>query len=89
MALEAAKRIKELEALLQEKDQECVEAKLARHLELQESQFRDRLQAAAARRSDRSVSMEDWTCDELAGWFQEIQLAEYCHFILLQKLVLR
>ena len=81
----AALRIRELENLLREKDQECVTARRERHRELQVAQFRHRLEASVARRSERSVHMDDWSCDDLAGWFQEIQLSDYCHFIFTQE----
>lgn len=82
----AALRIQELEALLREKDQECVEARRDRHEQLQQDHFRRRLEAVAVATSkkDRSPHMDVWSCDELAGWFQEIGLEDYCHFIFTQ-----
>lgn len=79
----AALRIQELEALLREKDQECVEARRERHNELQADHFRQRLEAVtvSSKMRDRSPHMDVWSCDELAGWFQEIGLGDYSSFI--------
>lgn len=80
-------RIQELQSLLREKDQECVEVRQERYKKLQEDMFRSRLEAVALVRRDRSPYMDVWSCDELAGWFEEIGLRDCCSFIFTQGLV--
>lgn len=75
-------RIKELEAQLKVKNKECMETRKARYLLLQQERFQGRLVAAAAKSKGRSGNMDIWSCDELARWFQEIGLANYCDTIL-------
>jgi hypothetical protein len=78
-------RIRELEAQLRAKERECSEIKQQRLSELQSERCRERLEVAALNRRQRSENMDAWSCDELAGWFQEIRLDYYCEFILTQE----
>ena len=75
-------RIMELEEQLRTKEMECFVARRDRHQDLQEKQFRERLAVAAIERRRRGVFMDTWSSDYLAGWFQEIGLADCCSLIL-------
>ena len=79
-------RIKELEKQLIEKDIECMKLKKERYEELLHEQCRERLRVVSASKCKRSVHMDVWSCDELAGWFRDIHLDDYSPFILAHRL---
>ena len=79
-------RIKELEAKLRDKEQEIKDVRLKRFEELEVEVVKDKLRSVKALK--RGKNMDEWTTDELAAFFTELKMEQYCQFLYSNKFVL-
>ena len=75
MLFESQLKIKELESLLKMKDEEIAEVRQKRFEELEPEVIKDKV--ANARGGPRSKHMDEWSVDDLAGWFAELRFDQY------------
>mmetsp|Transcript_923 Transcript_923/g.920 ORF Transcript_923/g.920 Transcript_923/m.920 type:complete len:505 (-) Transcript_923:48-1562(-) len=80
---ESMQRIKELEAKLREKEQEIKDVRQKRFEELEVEVVKDKLRSVKALK--RGKNMDEWTTDELAAFFTELKMEQYCQFLYSNK----
>mmetsp|Transcript_22876 Transcript_22876/g.33420 ORF Transcript_22876/g.33420 Transcript_22876/m.33420 type:complete len:412 (-) Transcript_22876:507-1742(-) len=80
---DSIRKIKELEKMLQAKEQEIKDVKLKRFEELEVEVVQDKLRNAKA--MERGNHMDEWSTDHLAAWFTELKMEQYCHFLYSQR----
>ncbi|CAE7732976.1 FKB10, partial [Symbiodinium microadriaticum] len=76
-------KIKELEEMLRRKDEEIKAVKLKRFEELEVEVVQDKLRNVKA--IQRGKHMDEWSTDELAAFFTELKMEQYCHFLYTQR----
>lgn len=84
MLFESQLKIKELESLLKMKDEEIAEVRQKRFEELEPEVIKDKV--ANARGGPRSKHMDEWSVDDLAGWFAELRFDQYIPTIYSHKI---
>lgn len=79
MLYNSAQKIKELEAMLKQKEKEIKDVRKKRYEELEPLVLQDRV--ANAKSLQRSKNMDEWTIDQLAAWFTELKMDDYIPFL--------
>lgn len=81
---ESVQKIKELEKLLKQKEEEIKEVRLKRFEQLEEEVVLDKV--AHARNLKRSRHMDDWSIDDLCAFLVELKMDQYCKFLYQNKI---
>jgi FK506-binding protein 1 len=79
MLFNQAEKIRELEKLLKEKDQEIRRIRKSTYEELEPKVLEDRVKSAKSLVRDKH--MDEWTVDELAAWFIEMKMDHVIPFL--------
>jgi guanylate kinase len=80
---DSCQKIKELEAKLQAKDQEIKDVRKKRLEELEVEVVKDKLRTVKS--LQRGKHMDEWSIDELASFFTELKMDQYCQFLYSNK----
>lgn len=79
MLFDSVQKIKALEDALKEKDREIVKIRKKTYEELEPVVIADKVKAA--KNIERGKDLDEWTIDQMAGWFTELKMEEYCPFL--------
>mmetsp|Transcript_17203 Transcript_17203/g.28787 ORF Transcript_17203/g.28787 Transcript_17203/m.28787 type:complete len:519 (-) Transcript_17203:140-1696(-) len=80
---DSVQKIKQLEKMLMQKEEEIKEVKLKRFEDLENEVVLDKV--ANAKNLTRVRHMDDWSIDDLCAFFVELKMEQYCKFLYQNK----